>query len=242
MIQQYVSAHDQQSIEKINIVNIEIKSSFKQFNNQNLQQQPDHQLNQKDQEMNIDKIEALRSLKSAGNQLEQKYHGHQKTQQRESHHSIHQHSSFNICCDIDALYLDFLSIELCVGQIQEAWNHPFSEKLMCFTINVGQEIREIASGLRKFMPQDEFDGQCIVFKNLKPKNVLGFQSNGMMLTVANSDYTKVVLKKIQILNTWLKTQPHLNTDDNLKATFNGKNLITSQGQLSTQSLSNCSIS
>ena len=78
----------------------------------------------------------------------------------------------------------------------------------------------------------------------------------MMLTVANSDYTKVEIlrppngsrigERIMIegmeqyfkdkINfdrltlkgkTWLKTKPHLKIDDNLKANFNGKQLITS---------------
>lgn len=55
------------------------------------------------------------------------------------------------------------------------------------------EIREIASGLQKFVKIDDMSGLVIVAYNLKPRSVAGFTSNGMVIAASNKDKTQVEL-------------------------------------------------
>lgn len=42
---------------------------------------------------------------------------------------------------------DFQKVDIRVGRIVECWKHPESENLYCEKIDIGTEIRQIASGL-----------------------------------------------------------------------------------------------
>lgn len=44
--------------------------------------------------------------------------------------------------------------------------HPESEKLYCEKIDIGGEIRDIASGLQKFVKQEDMCGKVLVLANL----------------------------------------------------------------------------
>lgn len=55
------------------------------------------------------------------------------------------------------------------------------------------EVREIASGLQKFIPLEQMKGKVIVMANLKPRPLAGFLSNGMVVCASNADHTAVEL-------------------------------------------------
>lgn len=83
---------------------------------------------------------------------------------------------------------DFAKAEILVGEIVEVWNHPESDKLYCEKIRIGpgeKDVRMIASGLRKNIPVEGMKGKVLVFANLKPRKLAGFQSEGMILCAAN---------------------------------------------------------
>merc|ERR1711865_459054 len=63
----------------------------------------------------------------------------------------------------------FTKIDLRVGQIVKAWEHPDSDKLWCEEIDVGEDKpRQIASGLRAHYSQEEMTNRRIlVVCNLK---------------------------------------------------------------------------
>ena len=71
--------------------------------------------------------------------------------------------------------------------------HPDSENLYCEKILVCGEVREIASGLQKFVPIEQMKGKVIVMANLKPRPLAGFVSNGMVVCASNMDHSKVEL-------------------------------------------------
>lgn len=52
-------------------------------------------------------------------------------------------------------------------------------------------MREIASGLQKFVPLDQMKGKVLVMANLKPRPLAGFNSNGMVVCASNADHTVV---------------------------------------------------
>ena len=88
----------------------------------------------------------------------------------------------------------FSMLDVRVGRIVDAWEHPDSEKLWCEKIDVGEEEpREIASGLRAYYATaDELkDRKVLVVCNLKPAKLGGFASNGMVLCASSEDRSTV---------------------------------------------------
>ncbi len=55
------------------------------------------------------------------------------------------------------------------------------------------EVREIASGLQKFVPLEQMTGKVIIMANLKPRPLAGFLSNGMVVCASNEDHSVVEL-------------------------------------------------
>lgn len=79
------------------------------------------------------------------------------------------------------------SLDLRVGLIRTCKKHETAEKLYCEEIDVGEsEPRAIASGLVPHYSLEEMVGRrIIVVCNLKPRNLVGFKSNGMVLCAVN---------------------------------------------------------
>ena len=57
--------------------------------------------------------------------------------------------------------------DIVVGQILEAKKHPKADKLLVFKVDLGNEVRQIVSGIAKFYkPEDLIGYKVIVVKNL----------------------------------------------------------------------------
>ncbi|WP_100065665.1 methionine--tRNA ligase [Miniphocaeibacter massiliensis] len=77
---------------------------------------------------------------------------------------------------------DFDKVKLKVGEILEADNHPKADKLLVFKVKLGEEVRQIVSGIKKwYSPEDLVGKKVIVCTNLKPVKLRGVESNGMIL-------------------------------------------------------------
>lgn len=77
---------------------------------------------------------------------------------------------------------DFAKIDLRVGEILEAKKHPKADKLLVFQVKVGNEIRQIVSGVAASIEPDKAVGQkVVVVANLKKIVLRGEESNGMLL-------------------------------------------------------------
>ena len=78
---------------------------------------------------------------------------------------------------------DFTKVEMVVGKILEAKEHPNADKLLVFTVDVGEEKpRTIISGIKKwYEPSDLLNKNVIVVKNLAPRKMRGIESQGMIL-------------------------------------------------------------
>ena len=88
----------------------------------------------------------------------------------------------------------FGMLDVRVGKIVEAWEHPDSEKLWVEKIDVGDEggePRQIASGLRAhYATAADLEGrEVIVVCNLKEAKLGGVPSNGMVLCASGADGT-----------------------------------------------------
>ncbi len=91
---------------------------------------------------------------------------------------------------------DFDKIELRTGKILEADKHPKADKLLVFKIKVGDETRQIVSGIAAhFDPKDLIGKEVVVVCNLKPVKLRGIESQGMLLTAGDDD-DKLVLPDV----------------------------------------------
>ena len=77
-------------------------------------------------------------------------------------------------------------LDIRVGHIKNVWKHETADKLYCEEIDVGEDApRTIASGLVHHYALDEMqDRRVLVLCNLKPRNLVGFRSHGMVLCAA----------------------------------------------------------
>ncbi len=77
---------------------------------------------------------------------------------------------------------DFFKCQLKVGKILTAEKVEKSKKLLKFSVDTGEKIRSIVSGVAKFYTPEELVGkEVIVVANLKPATIGGVLSEGMIL-------------------------------------------------------------
>lgn len=73
-------------------------------------------------------------------------------------------------------------LDLRVGQIIKAEDIPGSDNLLKLTVDIGFETRTILSGIKnEYQPEQLTDRKVCVVANLKPKKMMGIESNGMIL-------------------------------------------------------------
>lgn len=87
----------------------------------------------------------------------------------------------------------FKNAELRVGQIEHCEPLPDSEKLYVSKVFMGTHHRTILSGLKKHVPLEGMSGKVVVFANLKPRQLAGQTSEGMLLCAETQDETFVEL-------------------------------------------------
>lgn len=82
----------------------------------------------------------------------------------------------------------FKQVKMKVGKILECEQHPNANKLLKFQIDLGDETRQIISGLAEYyVPSDLIGKQVQVVTNLKPVTLRGELSEGMLLTTDTTD-------------------------------------------------------
>ena len=131
--------------------------------------------------------------------------------------------------------------------------------------------RTIVSGLVAFVPAAEMAGRgVLVIANLKPRNMRGVKSNGMVLCASNADHTAVEplappagaavgervwfgeegagqgepanANQVQKKKIWEAVQPLLRTDGGCVAGVEGRPMLTSAGPVVAASHADASIS
>lgn len=88
---------------------------------------------------------------------------------------------------------DFTKVELKVGTILSAAKHPKADRLLVEQIDLGDETRQIVSGIAgSFKPEEVVGKKVIVVTNLKPVNLRGVESQGMILCASTKDDLDIV--------------------------------------------------
>ncbi|WP_270459512.1 methionine--tRNA ligase [Faecalitalea cylindroides] len=81
---------------------------------------------------------------------------------------------------------DFAKVEMKIGTIVDCKPHPKADRLLVEQIDLGDEVRQVVSGIAKYYkPEDLIGKQVVVATNLKPVNLRGVESNGMILCATN---------------------------------------------------------
>ena len=164
--------------------------------------------------------------------------------------------------------VDFSKMDLRVGTIVDAWNHPDSEKLIVEEIEVGEdEPRQIVSGLRAFYEAKDIKGKkCLVVANLPTSKLGGVASAGMVLCGSKDDKAVVEIleppadaedgerafvegfdgdaatpNQVKKKKLWPPVADKLKLVDGV-ATFDGATIATSEGPCKCASIDNGIIS
>jgi len=90
---------------------------------------------------------------------------------------------------------DFAKIDLRVAEIAKAEKHPDADKLLILQLKLGDEVRQVVSGIAKYYePQDLVGKKIVMVYNLKPVKLRGVDSNGMILAAQKG-------KKLTLIST-----------------------------------------
>ena len=84
-------------------------------------------------------------------------------------------------------------LDIRVGKVIECEPVKKSNKLLRFVLEVGNEKRQILSGISQFHNPDELIGKNVIFiANLKPRKMMGLESCGMILSAEHKDALTVL--------------------------------------------------
>ena len=164
---------------------------------------------------------------------------------------------------------DLLGMELKVGKVLSVENHPESDKLYIETVECGEgEPRLICSGLAQYMSKDVVLGKLVVVvANLKPRNMAGVKSNGMLLAASDAAHENVELlvapegstpgeritwgdaeniephgvNKVAKKKIWEDVSQGLGTDGSKGANWKGAPMMTSAGLCTCASLTDANV-
>ncbi len=77
---------------------------------------------------------------------------------------------------------DFEKMQFQVGEILSCEAVPKSKKLLCSQVKIGNQVKQIVSGIRKdYTPEEMVGKKVMVLVNLKPAKLAGVLSEGMLL-------------------------------------------------------------
>lgn len=77
---------------------------------------------------------------------------------------------------------DFDKVKLKVAEVIEVKDHPNADKLLVLKLKLGDEIRQVVSGIKKYYSKEDLVGKkVVVIANLKPVKLRGIESKGMIL-------------------------------------------------------------
>ncbi|KAJ3708486.1 hypothetical protein LUZ61_012191 [Rhynchospora tenuis] len=166
------------------------------------------------------------------------------------------------------------ALDIRVGKVLKAWRHPEADSLYVEEVDVGEpEPRTICSGLVNYVPLELLqDSKVVVLANLKPRNMRGIKSNGMLMAASDEAHENVELlvppegavpgeriwfgsedekdkqsdaatpNQVQKKKIWESVQPHLKTTEACVAVLGSLPMRTPAGEVICKSLKNARIS
>jgi methionyl-tRNA synthetase len=94
--------------------------------------------------------------------------------------------------DTNTAFKGFGSLNLKVGQIIDAQNHPNADALLLLQVDIGAKI-QIVAGLKAHYALEDLKGKkVVVVSNLKPAKLRGYESQGMLLAAEGGGVVKLI--------------------------------------------------
>ena len=91
-------------------------------------------------------------------------------------------------------YDDFSKIKLRVAKIISAERVEGSEKLLKLQVSLGTEERQVIAGIGKaYTPEDLVGKSIIIIANLEPRQLMGLESQGMLLAASTENQGPILL-------------------------------------------------
>ena len=91
-------------------------------------------------------------------------------------------------------YDDFAKLQFQVGEIISCEEVKKSRKLLCSQVKIGNETRQILSGIKSsYSPEQMVGKKVMVLTNLKPAKLAGLMSEGMILCAEDPDGNIVLM-------------------------------------------------
>ena len=89
---------------------------------------------------------------------------------------------------------DFMKVQLKVGRVLSAEKHPDADKLLVLKVDIGEQApRQIVAGIASRYTPDELKGRAVVVvANLKPADLRGVESQGMLLAAGGREVVGLV--------------------------------------------------
>jgi methionyl-tRNA synthetase len=85
-------------------------------------------------------------------------------------------------------YEDFMKLEMRVVKILNAEKVKKSNKLLKLRVKLGNETRQIVSGISQhYKPEDLMGKKVLMLINLKPRQIMGIESEGMILAALDDE-------------------------------------------------------
>ncbi|WMM24386.1 methionine--tRNA ligase [Tissierella sp. MB52-C2] len=82
---------------------------------------------------------------------------------------------------------EFDKVKLKVAEVISCEDHPKADKLYVFQLKLGEEQRQVVSGIKEYYkPEDLIGKKVVVVTNLKPVKLRGIESKGMILAAEDS--------------------------------------------------------
>jgi methionyl-tRNA synthetase len=83
---------------------------------------------------------------------------------------------------------DFAKIDLRVARVVEAATIEGADRLLRLVVDLGGETRQLVAGIKRtYSPESLVGKHIIVVANLKPAELRGVQSRGMLLAASTDD-------------------------------------------------------
>ena len=93
---------------------------------------------------------------------------------------------------------DFDKLDLRVAEVLACEKVPKSDKLLNFTLKLGNETRTVLSGIAQFYEPEQLVGRKVMLlANLAPRKIRGIESQGMILSAAMDDDSALSLLTTQ---------------------------------------------
>jgi len=97
-------------------------------------------------------------------------------------------------------YEDFSKLELRVGKILEANDHPNADRLYVLKVDLGVTTIQLVAGIKNYYTKEELIGKSVVIvANLEPKMLRGVESNGMLLAAHSEDKIVILTTDKEVL-------------------------------------------